>query len=50
VPKTDVEVVKGTKSREKTILVHNTIIRGTVEEHVERTKAALQGCVNNQHA
>ncbi|KAF2445375.1 DUF167-domain-containing protein [Karstenula rhodostoma CBS 690.94] len=42
VPKSDVDIVKGMKSRDKTVMVGNIRISGTPEEYIERVKAALQ--------
>ena len=46
VPKSDVEIVKGLKSREKTVMIRNTNVSGTAEEYVERIKSILQTCTN----
>ena len=42
VAKSDVEVVKGMKSRDKTVVVQ-TGLKGTAEEEVNRIRAVLQG-------
>ncbi|KAI4909762.1 hypothetical protein J4E85_011584 [Alternaria conjuncta] len=42
VAKSDVEVVKGMKSREKTVVVQ-TGMKGTAEEEVNRIRAGLEG-------
>ncbi|KAI4666860.1 uncharacterized protein J4E88_010428 [Alternaria novae-zelandiae] len=42
VAKSDVEVVKGMKSREKTVVVQ-TGMKGTAEEEVNRIRAVLEG-------
>ncbi|KAI4941621.1 hypothetical protein J4E91_010652 [Alternaria rosae] len=42
VAKSDVEVVKGMKSREKTVAVR-TSTKGTAEEEVNRIRAVLEG-------
>ncbi|KAI4606688.1 hypothetical protein J4E80_010000 [Alternaria sp. BMP 0032] len=42
VAKSDVEVVKGMKSRDKTVVVQ-TSLKGTAEEEVNRIRAVLEG-------
>lgn len=42
VPKSDVAIVRGMKSRDKTVMVGNIEISGTPEEHIERLVTALQ--------
>ncbi|KAF9733222.1 hypothetical protein PMIN06_009421 [Paraphaeosphaeria minitans] len=41
VPQSDVEIIKGLKSREKTVMVGNIKMSGSPEEHVEKIKATL---------
>lgn len=43
VPKSDVEIIKGMKSREKTVLISNITGTQSSEEEVERVKNILQG-------
>ncbi|KAJ4303446.1 hypothetical protein N0V90_002341 [Kalmusia sp. IMI 367209] len=45
VPKSDVEIVKGLKSREKTVVISNIKGRNMPENDVERVKNTLQECV-----
>ncbi|OCL02784.1 YggU-like protein [Glonium stellatum] len=42
VPKSDVEITKGTASRRKTVLVRNIIVKGTLEDEVERIRVILK--------
>jgi uncharacterized protein YggU (UPF0235/DUF167 family) len=44
VAKSDVEVIKGMKSREKMVAVR-TDVKGTAEEEVNRVRAVLEGTV-----
>ncbi|KAG9190029.1 hypothetical protein G6011_08117 [Alternaria panax] len=44
VAKSDVAVVKGMKSKEKTVAVH-TSIKGTAEEEINRIRAVLESTV-----
>jgi uncharacterized protein YggU (UPF0235/DUF167 family) len=47
-PKSDVEVVKGVKSREKTVAIHNVFTKNTSpKEEVERIRAMLRESVVN---
>lgn len=46
VPKSDVDVAKGMKSREKTVAVNLTYTVGTPEEEVERIRDLLLGSVS----
>ena len=46
VPKSDVEVTKGMKSREKTIAVNFTKTKATLEEEVDRIKNILLESIN----
>ncbi|KAK7712889.1 hypothetical protein SLS57_007633 [Botryosphaeria dothidea] len=41
VPKSDVEIAKGMKSREKTVMVHNLAKNRNAEEHIELIRNAL---------
>ncbi|OJD37027.1 uncharacterized protein BKCO1_8000131 [Diplodia corticola] len=41
VPKSDVEIAKGMRSREKTVMVHNLAKNRSPEEHVESIRNAL---------
>ncbi|KAF2687810.1 YggU-like protein [Lentithecium fluviatile CBS 122367] len=46
VPKSDVEIAKGMKSREKTVAVYNAVTKdNTPEEAIERIKIILQESV-----
>ncbi|ORX92629.1 hypothetical protein BCR34DRAFT_594859 [Clohesyomyces aquaticus] len=48
IPKSDVEILKGMKSREKTVLVSNIVGKGkTAEEEIERIKIILQDSVGS---
>ena len=42
VPKSDVDIVKGLKSREKTVLIGNIKIDGTPEDYIERLRTTLR--------
>ncbi|KAK7184650.1 UPF0235 protein-like protein [Paraphaeosphaeria sporulosa] len=42
VPKSDVNIVKGLKSRDKTVVISNVKTNSTLEEHIERLKATLR--------
>lgn len=42
VPKSDVDIIKGLKSREKTVVISNVIGSQTPEEQIERFKNILQ--------
>ncbi|GME24326.1 hypothetical protein BKCO1_8000131 [Neofusicoccum parvum] len=41
VPKSDVEIAKGMKSREKTVMIHNLAKGRSPEEHIESIRNAL---------
>lgn len=41
VPKSDVEIAKGMKSREKTVMVHNLAKNRSPEEHIKSIRNAL---------
>lgn len=41
-PKSDVEIAKGMKSREKTVVINNIPTKCTPEEEIERIKIILQ--------
>jgi uncharacterized protein YggU (UPF0235/DUF167 family) len=41
IPKSDVEIAKGLKSRQKTISIH-TAFHGTPQDEIERIKAMLR--------
>jgi uncharacterized protein YggU (UPF0235/DUF167 family) len=45
VPKSDVEVIRGMKSREKTVAISITETKSTPEEEVKRIKVKLLGTV-----
>jgi len=46
IPKSDVEIAKGMKSREKTVAIYNAFTTNmTPEEGIERVKAMLQDSV-----
>jgi uncharacterized protein YggU (UPF0235/DUF167 family) len=45
VPKSDVEIAKGMKSREKTVIVNNITTKSTPEEEVDRIRIILQESV-----
>lgn len=47
VPKSDVDIVKGLKSREKTVVIGNMNMSKTPQEHVERIKTTLQERASN---
>lgn len=42
VPKSDVDIIKGMKSREKTVVISNISGNQTPEEHIKRFKTILQ--------
>jgi uncharacterized protein YggU (UPF0235/DUF167 family) len=41
VPKSDVEIVKGAKSREKTIAISNITLKDTIDNEIKRIKIIL---------
>ncbi|KAF2147289.1 uncharacterized protein K452DRAFT_4928 [Aplosporella prunicola CBS 121167] len=47
VPKSDVEVAKGMKSRDKTVMVYNMSKNKSPEEHVLFTRNALQAAIQD---
>ncbi|KAK0660227.1 UPF0235 protein C15orf40-like protein [Lasiodiplodia hormozganensis] len=47
VPKSDVEIAKGMKSREKTVMVHNLAKNRSPEEHIESIRNALITAMDN---
>lgn len=42
IPKSDVDIVKGLKSRDKTVMIGNIELDGTPEHHIERLKTLLR--------